>query len=138
MRTQGCRWPVVLLMVVPAILLLQACGNSSDTGTRPAATVPSITSISPTSVTAGATSLTLTVVGTNFLSGATVCWNGVALPTTVVSAIELTATVTESRLATGAAVTLTVVNPGNAGGTSSGVSFAVNNPLPIVTGIAPP
>jgi hypothetical protein len=118
MRTQGCRLPVVVLMVVPALFLLQACGGGSGGGT-PVGTVPTIVSISPPSAAAGATSLTLTVTGTSFLSGATVYWNGASLPTTVVSATELTATVAGSQLATGATVTITAVNPGSGGGTSS-------------------
>jgi hypothetical protein len=137
MRTQGCRWLVVVLLVVPALFLLQACGGGSGSGQTPVRTVPSIGSISPASVAAGANSLTLTVTGLNFLSGATVCWNGASLPTTVVSATELTATVAGSQLATGATVTITAVNPGSGGGTSNGVTFAVSNPAPVVARMAP-
>jgi IPT/TIG domain len=137
MRTQGCRWRVVVLLVVPALFLLQACGGASNSDTKPAGTALAIASISPTSVTAGASGLTLTLLGTGFLSGAAVCWNGSALATTYVSATQLAATVPPDRLAAGASVTITVVNPGSDGGTSGGVSFAVNNPAPVVTGIAP-
>ncbi len=129
MRTHGCRWLVVSLTVVSAIVLLSACG----TGTTSAVTPPSIASISPTTVNAGSAGFTLTVQGANYHSGAVVCWNGAALPTTRVSASQLTATVEGSRLAAGATVTIMVVNPGNDGGPSTGVSFAVNNRLPAVT-----
>src|SRR5205807_2283293 len=43
--------------------------------------VPTITSISPTSTTAGSAQFTLTVNGTKFVSSSTVNWNGSALTT---------------------------------------------------------
>ncbi len=130
-----CRWTVLGLLVVPTLSLLLACGGGSSGGT-PAPTGPSITSISPTSVAAGAAGFTLTVAGTNFVQTSAVNWNGASLTTTYVSATQLTAVVPDNRLATGAAVTVTVVNPGN-GGTSNGAAFAVNNPAPVMTAIAP-
>jgi hypothetical protein len=87
-------------------------------------------------VSAGASGLTLTVVGFNFLSGAVVRWNDSALATTYVSATQLTATVPANRIAAGAYVTIRVVNPGS-GGMSLPLTFTVNNPAPLVTGIAP-
>jgi hypothetical protein len=54
--------------------------------------VPTITSISPTSAVAGSTGFTLTVTGTNYVSGqSTVTWNGSPRTTTFVSATQLTA-----------------------------------------------
>jgi hypothetical protein len=86
----------------------------------------------------GTADFALTVTGFNFLPGTAVCWNGVPLPTTFVSATQLTASVAASQLATSATVTITVVNPGSGGETSSGVTFAVYNPSPILTRIVPP
>ncbi|RYY87188.1 MAG: T9SS type A sorting domain-containing protein [Chitinophagaceae bacterium] len=60
---------------------------------------PTTTSISPSSAFVGDATFTLTVNGTNFQSGASVVtWNGLALTTTYVSSIKLTATVPASLL----------------------------------------
>lgn len=53
--------------------------------------IPAITSISPSSVFAGAGLTTLRVMGRNFSAGAEILVNGAALPTTLVSATELQA-----------------------------------------------
>jgi hypothetical protein len=53
---------------------------------------------------------TFTVPGTGFVAGATVRWGGVALPTVVNSAAQLTATVSEALLWTLGDVAVTVVN----------------------------
>ena len=133
MRTPGCRWPAVALLLTFSLFLLQACGG----GQKSQETGPSIKWTAPPSVIAGKTGFTLTVVGTSFHSGAVVRWNGVSLSTTFVSATELTAIVEGSRLTASAAVTVTVVNPGSSGGTSNGVSFAVENSVPIVMSLTP-
>jgi hypothetical protein len=54
---------------------------------------PTITTLSLFVATVGGAAFTLTVNGTNFVSGATVYWNGTALATTYVSATQLTASV---------------------------------------------
>ena len=136
MHTQGYRRPLVALLLVAALHVLLACGGGASGG-KPAGTVPAIGSISPASAVAGATGFTLTVTGINFFSDAVVCWNGSALATTYVSATRLAAVVDSGRLTAGAAVIVTVVNPGSSGGTSSGVQFTVNNPLPALAGIVP-
>jgi hypothetical protein len=70
---------------VPANLIATA-GTASVTVTEPAGTSPAstftITTLAPTSATAGGAGFTLTVTGTNFASGATVKWNSTALTTT--------------------------------------------------------
>src|SRR5208337_5030527 len=62
--------------------------------------LPSLTSLSPTSATAGAAAQTLTINGTNFLSTSTVTYNGVGHAATLVSASQLTITLTTSDQAT--------------------------------------
>ena len=137
MRTLGYRWLVFVFVLVPALFSLTGCGGGSGGGQTPVSTVPNIVSISPPSATAGATSLTLTVTGTGFLAAAAASWNGVLVPTTVVSATELRATLAGSQLANAATVTITVVNPGSGGGTSSGYTFIVTNAVPGVVRVAP-
>jgi 6-phosphogluconolactonase (cycloisomerase 2 family) len=87
---------------------------------------PTITSISPTSATAGGAAFTLTVNGTNFVSGSTVNFNGSARTTTFVGATQLTASILASDIATAGSFNVTVTNPG--GGTSNAVSFIVLTP----------
>lgn len=97
-------------------------------GTNP---VPSLSSISPTSATAGAAATTLTVNGSNFVSASVVNWNGSALTTTYVSATKLTAAVPASLLTTAGSASVSVVSPAPGGGTSSGATFTINA---VVTG----
>ena len=87
---------------------------------------PTITSISSTSAIAGGPAFTLTVNGTNFVSGATVSFNGNARATTFVSSTQLTAAILASDIATAGNFNVTVTNPG--GATSNSVSFTVLTP----------
>ncbi|RIK43641.1 MAG: hypothetical protein DCC55_05215, partial [Chloroflexi bacterium] len=58
--------------------------------------LPSIEYVNPPAVAADVKQFTLTVVGTNFVQGAVVRWNGADRPTTFVSATELQATIGEA------------------------------------------
>jgi hypothetical protein len=84
---------------------------------------------------AGSGALTLTVNGSNFVSGSTVQWNGSVRTTTFVSSAQLSAAIPSSDTATGSTAQVTVQNPGAVA--SSAVSFAVHNPAPTVTSISP-
>lgn len=77
-------------------------GTSSAAQTLAVAVGPSITSIDPTSVTAGSTAFTLVVLGSGFISGSVVELNGMQLATTFVSDTELDAHVPRSGYTTGA------------------------------------
>src|SRR5207245_3938743 len=96
--------------------------------------VPSITSLNPNCAIAGGPQFTLTVNGTNFVSGATVKWNATSLVTTFVSATQLTATVPASLMVTAGTASITVVSP--CGGTSNAVTFTINT-TPKITSITP-
>lgn len=74
----------------------------------------------------GSAAFTLTVTGTNFVSGATVQWNGSARSTTVASSTQLTAAITAADTATPGVVDVTVVNPAPGGGASAAFKFAVD------------
>ncbi|HTQ57942.1 MAG TPA: putative Ig domain-containing protein [Bryobacteraceae bacterium] len=101
----------------------------------PTVTTPVITSLTPSSATAGGPGFTLTVNGSSFASGATVDWNGSPLATTFASASQLTASVPASLIASPGTATITVVNPGNL--TSNQISFSINAPTPIITSLSP-
>src|SRR5436305_8468582 len=130
--------------MVPASLIASA-GTASVTvttagGTSGPATFtinpppPTITSLSPSSATAGGAGFTLTVNGTNLVSGATVQWGATALTTTYVSGVQVTATVPASLIASAGTANVTVTT---AGGTSSPATFTINPPPPTITSLSP-
>src|SRR3990172_4145278 len=96
---------------------------------------PQVTALAPEYVTAGAPAFTLTVYGSNFVSGAKVRWNGSNRTTTFVSATQLQASITAADIATPATVPVTVLNPD--GGVSNAMNFVVWGPAPTVTGLSP-
>lgn len=102
---------------------------------------PSIATLSPQGESAGAPAFTLGVLGTNFVAGALVQWNGENLPTTFISATEVRATVGNERLLLPGTAVVAVINPGPGGGSSNLVSFAVaapgQNPVPTLSGVTP-
>jgi hypothetical protein len=99
--------------------------------------VPAISSLSPTSATAGGAAFTLTVNGTNFVSGSAVQWNGSNRTTAYVGATQVTAAITAADIATAGTASVTVVNPSPGGGTSNAQSFSINNPTPTLTSLSP-
>ncbi len=98
---------------------------------------PTVTSLSPTSTTAGSAAFTLTVTGSSFISSSQVQWNGSNRTTTYVSATQLTAAITAADVASAALIPVTVVNPSPGGGMSTAASFAINNPVPTLAGMSP-
>jgi len=110
---------------------LQAIATASGCSTSTVATayysinipIPSITSLSPSSATAGGAAFTLTLNGTNFASEATAQWGTTALTTTYVSATRLTAAVPASLIAAAGSASVTVTTTG---GTSSGTTITIN------------
>ncbi len=95
---------------------------------------PTITSITPSTTPAGS-AFTLTVTGTNFLSGATVSLNGTALATTFVSATQLTAAVPANLVAQAGTAQITAANPG--GTASNAVTLTITTRPPALTSISP-
>ena len=96
--------------------------------------VPTTTSISPTTKTVGDAGFTLTVNGTNFVSGASVVrLDGANRTTTFVSSNQLTATIPASDLTTAGGKSITVFNPTPGGGTSNAQTLTVNKATPTIT-----
>ncbi len=103
-------------------------GGSSPAATftiNTSAPVPTTTSISPSSATAGGAAFTLTVNGTNFTNDSKVSWNGNARTTTFVSATQLTAAIPATDIATAGTAAVTVVTPAPGGGTSNPQTFTI-------------
>jgi len=110
------------------------CGNFVQTHPSVPVTfkAPVLNSLVPSDIIAGKPGFTLTAHGGNFLSGATVQWNGANRPTTFVSPSELHAVIAATDVAAVKTVPVRVVNPdGQASGT---ISFPVKSEPPPVVG----
>jgi uncharacterized protein (TIGR03437 family) len=102
----------------------------------------SITSIAPSSATAGGGAFTLTVNGSGFspslnslqgpIPGTVVQWNGTALQTTFISSTQLTAAVPAGDLASVGTAQVTVAN--GASTTSNALPFTISQTLSSYTG----
>ena len=96
-------------------------GSIVQVGSGPA--TPTLTSLSPSSAVAGGPAFTLTVNGSNFVSGSVVRWNGANRTTTFVSATQLTAAITAADIAAAGSASVTVQNPG--GAVSNALTFTI-------------
>ena len=99
--------------------------------------MPTLTTLSPSSATAGGAAFTLTVNGTNFINDSVVRWNGMARTTIYVSSTKLTASILAGDIASAGTVTVTVFNPAPGGGETSTLNFIINNPVPILISLSP-
>ena len=89
--------------------------------------VATLTSLSPSSATAGGAGFTLTVNGSNFLESSVVRWNGSDRTTTFVNSTQVKASIPSSDIATAGTAQVTVFNPSPGGGTSNALTFTINN-----------
>jgi uncharacterized delta-60 repeat protein len=127
-----------LTFMVPAGATSGLLGITTPGGTATSATafmviepnpVPTLASLSPSSVVAGSSDFTLTVTGTNFGSNSVVLFHGTALSTAFVSATQLTAQVPASAVATAGSYDVVVRSPAPGGGTSAALAFVVTVPV---------
>jgi len=120
-----CRYWLVTLVAVAGL-----CSHAD---------AQTITSISPTSALAGGPGFTLTVTGSGYIATSVVQVNGNNRSTVFVSALQLTATIFASDIATPGVLTITVFNPVRGGGlTSNPVNFtAAALPGPVLTSVSP-
>ena len=117
-------------------------GGTSNAATFTITTnpIPSISSLTPSSTTAGGAEFTLTVNGSNFSSSSVVRWNGTARTTTYVSGSQVTTTIPAADIATAGTATVTVFDstpPPAGGGSSSARTFTINNPSPTLSSLSP-
>jgi len=124
----------VLGIICGLLILVTGCGGASTIMTN---SVPAITTLSPSSTTAGAAAQTLTINGSNFLSSSTVTYNGVAHTAAFVSSSQVTIQLSTSDQATAGTYAVVVTNPSPGGGVSNSVNFTVNNPTPTITTLSP-
>src|SRR5579859_705750 len=108
---------------------------------------PTLATLSPVSKTLGASNsnFTLTVDGSDFVSGAKILWSSGAittqLGTTVVNGTQVTGVVTNTLYQTSAGVyTVTVLNPSPPVGgilSTNALTFTGDNPQPVISAIGP-
>jgi len=134
----------VLPADAPAVWYELKANQSPDTASLPHAfqVVPTISSLSPSSVVAGAGDLTLTVNGGGFANwnlpyqGSSVLWNGAAVATTYKSPTQLTAVIPAARLTTPGTVEVTVTNV-TAGTSSASRTFTITALAPFLSSLTP-
>lgn len=87
--------------------------------------VPSLTSLTPTSVAAGGASTTLSITGTGFATNSVIMVNG-APRTTIGGGTQISTLLNAADLSTGGINQVQVVTPAPGGGTSNTLTFAVD------------
>ncbi len=102
--------------------------------------VPTLNTLNPNQATAGGAAFSLTLSGTNFVSNAIVRWNGADRPTTFIDSARVTAAISAGDLANASTASVMVFNPANqsgGGGNSNTLTFTINNPVPVLSGLSP-
>jgi hypothetical protein len=106
---------------------------------------PVLASMSPSTGILFGPDVTLTLNGSGFVSSSLAQWDGLSIPTTLVSSTQLTAIVPANLLrpdsfpAFGQPATITVFNPSPGGGTSAGLTFTIGHlaTTPSISSISP-
>ena len=98
---------------------------------------PAITSISPTTISAGSPSFVLAVNGSGFTAGSVVRVNNADRVTTFVNGNQLMATIPAADVLIAGTLNISVFNVAPGGGTSNVVALSVNNPVPEITDLQP-
>jgi hypothetical protein len=103
--------------------------------------LPGLTSVSPTHVLEGSAATAITLVGSQFVSGAHVLFDASDIGGTYASPTQIGATIPANLLTAPGKHTLSVTNPAPGGGTSNGVTFTVDaapqNPVPVLSSLSP-
>jgi len=91
--------------------------------------VPVLSTIAPTSATAGGSDFLLTVSGSNFAANSIVQWNGSACQTLVASSSQIWALVPALDIGAAGAAQVTVSTPAPGGGASGALTFSIRPPM---------
>jgi sugar lactone lactonase YvrE len=98
---------------------------------------PTITDLSQSEALAGSSGFTLTITGTNFISGTIMRWNDTDRLTTFISGTQLTAEIDATDLETAGSASITVFSPTPGGGASNVLTFTIRPRyavyLPLIT-----
>ncbi|MGH7481408.1 MAG: YncE family protein [Longimicrobiales bacterium] len=98
---------------------------------------PTLASMAPSTLVAGASDATLTLTGTGFVPESKVMLGISEKTPTYVSSSELSVTLSAADLAAARIVDVTVVNAAPGGGTSAARTLTVNAPIPTVASLNP-
>ena len=102
--------------------------------------VPVLSTMEPASAEAGGPVFTLRVLGSGFVEGSEVRWNGEARVTTVIGSQELMAEISASDIGEAGTAQVTVFNPAPGGGLSDSLPFVIEspaNPAPALSSLDP-
>jgi len=114
----------LLVVTLAAVVAIEILGCTAPVN---AAKGPVITSISPSSVTAGGAGFTLTVNGSSFNGNSNVLWNGAQRPTVTINSTQLQAFISNTDIATVGTVQITVVDPKPFPHQSNPTSLTINS-----------
>lgn len=120
------RQPSILVVAV-LCGALTACGGGQNSAPPSA---PSIAAISPNNYNQNGPDFTLSVVGSNFASGAAVQWGGSPRQTTFVSSNLVTAQISSSDVSSSGTTPVTVANPNSGSQVSNAKNFVVPCSIP--------
>ncbi len=119
---------------IVSLLLLAGCGGGTSpssinqptsSGSNPNS-VPTISLLAPSCAPAGEP-VQLQVVGTNFVAGSVVRWNGSDQPTNSIAIDGLSVQISASDVAAAGTAAVTVFNPAPGGGSSNALTFTINS-----------
>ncbi|HEX5425566.1 MAG TPA: hypothetical protein VFW94_18590 [Candidatus Acidoferrales bacterium] len=109
--------------------------------TPPPTPVPTVTSLSPSTVTAGGAAFELIITGTNFVNASVITVNGDNRATGFLSTTSLVTQIQPSDITTAGTVQIVVENPpggsSGPGGSSTPMSLIVKNPVPTIASLSP-
>ena len=99
--------------------------------------LPSVVSLTPNYVAKGSTDLQLQLNGTNFVSGATVQFDGTTYTPSSVTPTTMLVTIPQAQFATPRSLLVGLTNPPPGGGPGAAVAFNVVDIVPTVTTLSP-
>jgi hypothetical protein len=119
------------------LYLLGGCTkNNTNPNPNPTPTtqnpLPTILNLTPNTIKAGNGDVTITIVGTNFISKSIAQLETVALATSFNSSTQLTAVIPSTVLLNAGTLKITVVSPAPGGGTSNSLVFTISA-VPVTT-----
>jgi len=129
-----------IALVIVALAGDWGCGGgTSQSGNNPPPpNAPTITTISPNTITAGAAAFTLTINGTNYVADSKVTFGGATPATTFVNNLQLTTVIPASSVASTGTIAVTVTNPASSGGASNSMNFTISgNLVPAISNLYP-
>lgn len=129
-----------LLGIFIVITVASCGGGGSDEGsgtTNSQSSTPKIQSLSPSGVAAGSTGITLTINGSNFVTGATMLWGAAEFTTKYISSTQLQAQIPDYYLTNIDEVPVAVVNPVKGNNESNFATLYIGPSTPKISLLSP-